>query len=176
MAALVLFGVPPEKYWKYVIPDFDKEPSAFCYSFAQNYKAISYFRLDSPGTSKDAVLAHVKYLLAAKIPSMFGFTVFSSINQAGNTGKIPYPTSSESVLGGHAIVAMGYDDSIEIENTNMFGKTTTGALLIRNSWGTGWGDNGYGWLPYEYITRGLAVDWWSLLKNDWIDTGNFGMK
>jgi C1A family cysteine protease len=50
---------------------------------------------------------------------------------------------------------------------------TVRALLIRNSWGTGWGSGGYGWLPYDYVVTGLAVDWWSLLKNEWVDTGIF---
>lgn len=173
MGALALFGVPPEEYWQYVVADFDKEPSAFCYAFAQNYQAISYYRLDPPGIAKNVLLNQIKTNLAAGLPSMFGFTVYSSYTQAAATGKIPYPTLGEKIVGGHAIVAVGYDDNMKIKNTNVGAVETTGALLIRNSWGTGWGSSGYGWLPYDYVLKGLAVDWWSLLKNEWIDTGNF---
>ena len=173
MGALVLFGVPPEEYWSYAIADFDKEPTAFCYAFAQNYQAMSYYRLDPPGTSKPTLLTRIKTNLAGGLPSMFGFTVYTSISQAAGSGKISYPTSGEKVAGGHAIVAVGYDDALKIKNTNPGGVETTGALLIRNSWGTGWGDHGYGWLPYDYVLKGLAVDWWSLLKNEWVDTGAF---
>ena len=49
-----------------------------------------------------------------------------------------------------------------------------GALKIRNSWGTGWGEGGYGWLPYRYVENGLAVDFWSLFKAEYVDTGQFG--
>jgi len=173
MGALVLFGVPPEEYWKYIIADFEKEPSAFCYAFAQNYQAITYYRLDPFGTPKADLLNRIKTDLAAGLPSMFGFTVYSSYTQASTTGKIPYPTPGEKIVGGHAIVAVGYDDNMKIKNTNMGAVETTGALLIRNSWGTGWGSSGYGWLPYDYVLKGLAVDWWSLLKNEWVDTGVF---
>jgi len=173
MAAMVLFGVPPEDYWRYVIADFDKEPSSFCYAFAQNYQTIQYFRLDPPATPKDLLLKRIKFFLATGLPSMFGFTVFSSIRQAGNDGKIPYPCRGERILGGHAVAAVGFNDEIKTKNTTC-GVKTTGALLIRNSWGTAWGDEGYGWLPYEYVLRGLAIDWWSLLKNEWVDTKKFG--
>ena len=174
MGALVLFGVPPEEYWPYNIANFDKEPTAFCYAFAQNYQPISYYRLDPPGTPADVLLNRIKKNLAAGLPSMFGFTVYSSISQAGNNdGKIPYPTKGEKIEGGHAIVVAGYDDNMKIKNSNQGGIETTGALLIRNSWGSDWGQDGYGWLPYEYVLQGLADDWWSLLKNEWVDTGNF---
>ncbi len=173
MGALVLFGVPPEEYWPYAVADFEKEPSAFCYAFAQNYQAITYYRLDPPGTSKPDLLNSIKTNLAAGLPSMFGFTVYSSYVQAATTGKIPYPTAGEKIAGGHAIVAAGYDDTVKIKNTNAGGIETTGALLFRNSWGAGWGAGGYGWLPYDYVLKGLAVDWWSLLKNEWVETGKF---
>lgn len=177
MAALALFGVPPEEYWPYTDkdPDFDVEPTAFCYGFAQGYQAINYYRLDPPGTAPAKLLTAIKASLARGIPLMFGFTVYDAIRQAGKTGQIPFPTRGESILGGHAVVAVGYDDARKIRNTNPGGITTTGALLIRNSWGTSWGDGGYGWLPYDYVLRGLADDWWSLLKQEWIDTGKFGL-
>ncbi|MCZ8129591.1 MAG: cysteine protease [Microcystis sp. LE19-114.1B] len=175
MYALTLFGVPPEEYYPYNTPDYDKEPSAFCYAFAQSFQAISYYRLDPPGTTPSNLLTQIKTYLANGLPSMFGFTVYSSISQANtNGGKIPYPTRGERVLGGHAIDAVGYDDNLKIKNTNAGGLETTGALLIRNSWGTGWGSAGYGWLPYKYVLDGLATDWWSLIKSEWIDTGQFG--
>jgi C1A family cysteine protease len=103
---------------------------------------------------------------------MFGFTVYSSIAQAESDGKIPFPGRGEKVEGGHAIMAVGYDDSLKIKNTSS-GETTVGAMLIRNSWGKTWGDGGYGWLPYEYVLQELAVDWWTLIDSKWIDTGEF---
>jgi C1A family cysteine protease len=174
MGAMVLFGLPPEEYWPYVEADFDNEPTAFCYAFAQNYQAMSYYRLDPPGTKATDLLNQIKVNLSVGLPSMFGFTVYSSIEQAdASGGKIPYPTKGDKILGGHAIVVAGYDDKVKIKNTAAGSKETTGAFLIRNSWGTSWGDKGYGWLPYDYVLKGLADDWWSLLKNEWVDSGNF---
>lgn len=176
MGAMALFGAPPENFWKYVIEDFDVEPSAFCYAFGQSYQSLSYYKLDPPLIEKTELLKRIKTNLAAWLPSMFGFSVYESYEQAKKTGEIPFPTRSERRVGGHAIVAVGYDDAKNVTNTNPGGTTTKGALLIRNSWGEGWGDQGYGWLPYEYVLKGLAVDWWSLLKNEWIDTNQFGIK
>ncbi len=172
MGSLALFGVPPEVHWPYRIADYDKEPSAFCYSFAQNYQALKYFRLDPTATPGAVLLKRIKAYLSAGFPSMFGFTVYNSISQASGSGKIPYPTPGESVSGGHAIVAVGYDDNMKIKNTNPGATVTKGALLIRNSWGP-WGDQGYGWMPYEYVLRGQAVDWWTLITNEWVSTGAF---
>lgn len=172
MGALALFGVPPEEFWPYNVASFDVEPTSFCYSFANNYKAIQYFRLDPPGAPIQDVLNRIKTQLAGGIPSMFGFTVYDSINQANNTGKIPFPANGDRVIGGHAIVTAGYDDNLKIKNQPN-GPETTGALRIRNSWGSTWGESGYGWLPYEYVLRGIAQDFWCLIQASWVNTGNF---
>src|SRR5665647_635623 len=149
MGAMVIFGVPPEPYWPYTDAEdgFDKEPPAFCYAFAQNYKTLLYYRHDPAGSTRAAVLEKLKTYLAAGHPAMFGFTVYSSVDQAEATGRIPVPFGRERIEGGHAVVAMGFDDAMTIANTSG-GAPSRGALLIRNSWGKGWGEKGYGWLPY----------------------------
>ncbi|NTV92425.1 MAG: cysteine protease, partial [Chlorobiaceae bacterium] len=81
--------------------------------------------------------------------------------------------SLEHASWGHAIMVVGYDDEKKVVNTNC-AKATTGALLIRNSWGTGWGEEGYGWLPYDYVLKGLALDFWSIINMEWVDTLQFG--
>ena len=178
MGAMVLFGVPPEEHWPYSDAGevFDREPPAFCYAFAQNYQTIQYYRHDPPGSPADEILGRVKAGLAAGHPVMFGFTVYDSIGQADATGRIPFPGPRERIEGGHAVVAVGYDDKMRVANAagGKNGGETEGAFLIRNSWGPGWGERGYGWLPYAYLSRGLAEDFWSVLKKEWIDTGEFG--
>jgi len=176
MGALTLCGVPDEKYWPYNVPDFDNEPPAFVYAVANNYEALKYFCHDIIGADVPpaTVLSTVKQYLAAGVPSMFGFWGFPSFDNTNVKGCIPYPCSGESAQWGHAIVAVGYDDGKKIKNKKC-NEETTGALLIRNSWGTSWGDNGYGWLPYDYVLNKLALDFWSLLSMEWVDTKQFGI-
>ncbi|MFX0046163.1 MAG: C1 family peptidase [Candidatus Hermodarchaeota archaeon] len=178
MGSLKLCGVPDEKYWPYTDakPAFDNEPPSFVYSVADNYEAIKYFCHDPLGANLtgSTVLASVKKYLAAGVPSMFGFWGFPSFGSCDTKGGIPYPCPGEKAQWGHAIVAIGYDDGKKIKNTKC-NKTTTGALLIRNSWGTTWGDKGYGWLPYDYVVNKLALDFWSLISMEWVDTKQFGI-
>lgn len=176
MKAMTVFGVPPEQYWPYDCDNVDVEPPSFCYAFAQSYQALKYFRLDYSGISEDSLLFQIKAVLASGFPCMFGFTVYTSAYEEINVrrGLIPLPGYSDRVLGGHAVVAVGYSD---YETINSFDgeKISKGAILIRNSWGKEWGCNGYGWLPYDYVLHGLTADWWSLLKAEWFKDDSFGL-
>jgi C1A family cysteine protease len=180
MGTLTLFGAPPEEFWPYngapaeQNPDFDIEPTAFCYAFGQSYQAIKYVRLDQPNLSTSDLLSSIKNFVSKGLPSMFGFTCYESLWQSrSNGGNIPFPCDNENIIGGHAIVVAGYDDSKKIQNTTC-NEETTGAFLIRNSWGTNWGEKGYGWFPYEYVLRGIALDFWTVIAQEWVDSGQFG--
>jgi C1A family cysteine protease len=97
-------------------------------------------------------LDQMKGCLAAGYPFVAGFTVYSSFESAevASTGIVPMPQPSESTIGGHAVVVVGYDDSTQF-------------FLVRNSWGTTWGLGGYFWMPYAYLTESsLSSDFWTL--------------
>jgi C1A family cysteine protease len=179
MGALALCGVAPERYWPYTddAAEFDHEPPPFVYAIADNFEALRYFCHDPIGQDlpRDEALQSVKRFLSGGIPAMFGFWGFSSFDDVDVAGGIPFPCPGEQAEWGHAIVAVGYDDGKRITNTRC-NKKTKGALLIRNSWGEGWGDEGYGWLPYEYVEAGLALDFWSLISLDWVQTKHFGFE
>lgn len=179
MAALVLCGVPNERYWPYTdaAPDFDREPTQFVYAVADNFESARYFAHDplAQHTPTDKVLASVKKYLVAGVPSMFGFWGYPSFDSGDGPGLIPFPTDSELAsepAWGHAVLAVGYDDNLTITN-RLTNKSTKGALLIRNSWSTSWGQLGYGWLPYKYVLQSIALDFWSLIRMEWVDTDQF---
>jgi C1A family cysteine protease len=173
MQALVLFGVPPEETWPYDVTTFDDEPDAYLYSYAANYKAAQYFRLDPAGSMADETLATIKTTLSRGYVAMFGFSVYSSMSEQPD---IPFPGGNDVQRGGHAVLAVGYDDNHPTLSAVGHGQTEEGkpgALLIRNSWSAQWGDGGYGWLPYEYVTRGIAADFWTCTKQEWVDSCKF---
>jgi C1A family cysteine protease len=94
---------------------------------------------------------------------------------AKTTGLVPYPDPPQPNLANHAVIAIGYDDDIEIGGGIDGAAKTRGALRIKNSWSDQWGDKGYGWLPYEYVLQGHTRDFWTLVRSEWIDTGAFDL-
>jgi len=103
---------------------------------------------------------------------MFGFTVYGSIAQAKKTGKIPFPCNKDRILGGHAVVAVGYNGQHDNQEFCMW-HYDPGRSANQEFMGETWGDEGYGWLPYEYVKKEAALDFWSLLSQTWVDTGIF---
>jgi len=139
-------GVCQESLWPYDINKFTSKPSDECYQAAQAHKAIVYQRLTT--------LNDMRACLAAGFPLVFGITVYESFesDQVAKSGIVPMPSKSERSLGGHALLAVGYNDQFS-------------TILVRNSWGPNWGINGYFTLPYQYISNNnLADDFWTIRK------------
>ena len=125
---------------------YAQKPTAACFTEAKKYKIKAYQRLNS------AMMNTLKGCLASGYPFVFGFTVYQSFEsqQVADTGIVPMPAPTEKVVGGHAVLAVGYDDS-------------TSQFIVRNSWGTGWGIKGYFMMPYNYLINGqLADDFWTI--------------
>jgi C1A family cysteine protease len=141
----------------------DDEPRAFLFSYAREYASLLYVRLDGGPTGPDDTLAALKGFLAAGLPVAFGFTVFNSLEADPD---VPFPSCYDAPQGGQAVLAVGYDDARRV-------RSERGALRIRSSWGTDWGEDGCGWLPYRYVTDRLAADFWTLLRPDWLAAGEF---
>ena len=141
-------GVCPEVEWPYIISNFRKKPNSGCYFHARKHTITAYQRLSS--------LIDMKSCLASGYPFVFGFSVYSSFesDEVSSTGMVPMPAESEECLGGHAVMAVGYDDIIK-------------KFIVRNSWGKDWGIDGYFYLPYEYITHpNLADDFWTITQSN----------
>ena len=164
MQAIAMFGVPPESYYPYEAARYDEEPLAFHYAISQNYQALTYYRLDPHGAQPDQVIARVKANISLNRAVMFGFVVYGTDDQKGH---VLLPKGNQGMSGGHAVVAVGYDDSYEMVHPD--GRKTVGAFRFANWWGKGWGDGGFGWLPYEFVRLGVAVDWWTLMATEWLD-------
>ncbi len=154
-------GAPSEEYYPYDDAAVEGHPDAFAYSFQRSFRALRYLRLDDGQASGDVVLGRVRSFLAAGFPVTFGFSLHRSL---ADDGEIWFPKKRDSVVGGQAVVAVGYHDHVHLGSDR-------GALLVRNSWGHEWGDGGYGWLSYAYVTRRLATDYWTLIKRSWLRSG-----
>lgn len=162
LKAIVSLGIPYEQHWPYDLEKVNEEPSAFVYALADRYRSVRYVRLDGRNRTGRETLAVVKAFLNAGFPSVFGFSVPASISRDGD---VPYRPTFDNVQGGQAVIAVGYDDRRL--------SSTKGALQFRNSWGREWGNDGYGWLPYAYIEEQLAVDFWTLMSDEWLDSDEF---
>lgn len=160
--ALVRFGSPPEGYWPTTAEQAARDPAdGFLFAYAREYESVRYFRVDTGDGA--GTLRAVKACLAGGLVTAFGFAVPSSLM---TDADVPYRPQFDGVGGGHAVLAVGYDDHRRIASD-------TGALLFRNSWGPGWGERGYGWLPYAFVTSQAATDFWAAVHPGAAASGAF---
>jgi len=141
---LVKQGVCTERKWPYNIAKFAIRPPATCYQQALSHQVTSYHRI--------LAVPQMKTCLAEGYPFVFGFTVYESFESAkvARTGQVDLPKPKEQAVGGHAVMAAGYDDA-------------TRRFLIRNSWAADWGLDGYFTMPYDYLAdRNLSDDFWTI--------------
>ena len=145
---LVKQGACLEKSWPYDIARFAVKPSKKSYSEALQHQIISYARLNT--------LDEMRACLADGFPFVFGFSVYDSFEsqQVAKTGVVTMPTAKERMLGGHAVLAVGYDNAAK-------------RFIVRNSWGTTWGQKGYFTMPYAYLAdRNLSDDFWTIRRGE----------
>lgn len=138
-------GVCPEIMWPYDVENLTLKPMESCYNDAVDHKSIMYRRVRQN-------LEQMKQCLMEGFPFVFGFVVYESFDseQAAKTGIIPMPKPGEQVVGGHAVMAVGFD-------------TEKNWFIVRNSWGVDWGDQGYCYMPFEYLTNSdYASDFWTI--------------
>lgn len=147
--AIAKYGCCPESMWPYNIQRFQERPPIECYDMAKKSIIHNYYSLTN--------LQEMKACLAAGQCFVFGFMVYDYFEspQMAKYARLRFPKSNEQCRGGHAVMAVGYND---------LSKT----FLIRNSWGERWGKKGYFWMPYSYITNpNLADDFWTLVTSEY---------
>lgn len=143
--AITKKGTAPESVWPYAISRFADRPPEDVFDAAKKHPVVGYSRLTQS-------LHDMRSCLASGYPFVFGFSVFESFESdaVAESGIVPLPHKGESFLGGHAVLGCGYRDRER-------------RFIVRNSWGSQWGDKGYCYFPYEYIEHaGLAADFWTV--------------
>jgi C1A family cysteine protease len=143
--SVATLGVPPETDWPYDISKFAQEPPPSAFADAKMDLVTVYARVAQN-------LVQMQGCLASGYPFVFGFTVYDSFESdaVAQTGNVPMPIPAENVLGGHAVVAVGYDNTKRV-------------FIVRNSWGPEWGAKGYCYMPYEYLlTPSYSSDFWTI--------------
>lgn len=157
LKALQKYGCLSEDQWPYSLPWLERLPRIRDLEAAAEFKEIDYFRLDD--SDAEQTCFNVLYALENRHPVAFGFTIYDCIDDVhGRKAIIPLPCNDSHALGAHAVLAVGFE--------RRSSKLEEGFLVIRNSWGAGWGDNGYARLPFAYILRRLACDFWVMLPKD----------
>lgn len=132
-------GIAEESAWPYDIAQFKVKPSADAYTTAKSHKVTTAQNISG--------LDDVKTALAAGQPVAFGFNVYGNIRNVGADGVLPAKKPTDSLLGGHAVLAVGYDDEKQV-------------VIVRNSWGAKWADKGYFYFPYDQFQK-TARDFWT---------------
>ena len=148
---LVKWGIATEKEFPYKVGGFKKQPTLAVFKDALTRKATAYYRVTGTGTGR---LFNVKLALSSFLPVVFGFSVYDSFESdaVAKTGIVPMPKHTESLQGGHCVAIFGYDDLHQW-------------VICANSWGTRWGDAGFFYLPYAYVTTSkLSSDYWVVTK------------
>lgn len=147
------YGVCDEHHWIYDPTKFTVRPPASVYTEATSAKSLSYAGIDfTLDRTQAGILAHLKKSLCSGFPFVFGFTVYESFESdvVAETGMMPMPAPGESIMGGHCVCCVGYDDTIN-----------GGSFIVKNSWGASWGLNGYFYMPYTYMCdTDLTSDFW----------------
>ena len=138
-------GICDETMWPYDISKFTEKPTENCYKFAKSHHSLLYRRVNQS-------ISSIRNALNEGYPVVFGFSVYESFEseEVAKTGLMPMPKENEKVLGGHAVAVVGYCDKQK-------------HFIIRNSWGEEWGDEGYFYMPYKFITNPqYANDFWTV--------------
>jgi C1A family cysteine protease len=140
-------GICPETMWPYDITNFATKPSDDCYAAAQFDRCIESKRVEQ-------TLPQLRAAIHSNLPVSFGFNVYSSFEseEVAKTGEMAMPANAEQLLGGHAVLMVGYDDAKK-------------CVIVRNSWGAEWGDAGYFYMPYAFLTdASQCSDFWTVRK------------